>query len=159
MPLRQGEKVITVEGYFVKILGLSGGAGEDPLLLGLEVTGIGLRAGVPASHVTALGTVLVTPNLRAVAAIRACIGRRCGSSDDGFSGLPAAWHRAAGGGQSQRLKSFEARLTAAKATVTQHSAETATFKDQLILEGGSFRSEPEELSFRLSFSMVPSRTR
>jgi hypothetical protein len=46
-------------------VGLYGGAGEDPLLLDLEVTSIGLRAGIPASQVRALGTVLVTPNRRA----------------------------------------------------------------------------------------------
>ena len=58
MPLCRGGKVITEEGYLAKIVRLSGGAGEDPLLLELEVTGIGLRKGVPASQVTALGTVL-----------------------------------------------------------------------------------------------------
>jgi len=56
MPLRKGEKVITEEGYFAKIVDLSGGAGEDDLMLDLEVTGIGLRAGVPASQVRALET-------------------------------------------------------------------------------------------------------
>ena len=89
MPLRQGGKVITEEGYFAKIVGLSGGAGEDPPLLELEVTGIGLCAGVPASQVTALGTVTTVgqgaEGPRAVAAVRAAPRphRRPGSRSQG----------------------------------------------------------------------------
>ena len=47
--LRIGGRVVTQDGFFAKIVGLSG---QDPLLLDLEVVGIGLRAGVPVSQVT-----------------------------------------------------------------------------------------------------------
>ena len=47
--LRIGGRVVTQDGFFAKIVGISG---QDPLLLDLEVVGIGLRAGVPVSQVT-----------------------------------------------------------------------------------------------------------
>ena len=50
--LRIGGRVVTQDGFFAKIVGVSC---EGPLLLDLEVAGIGLRAGVPASQVTASG--------------------------------------------------------------------------------------------------------
>ena len=62
--LRRNERVVTEEGFFAKIKGLSG---EDLLLLDLEVTGIGLRAGVPASQVTAL----IPPSDRRASVLRA----------------------------------------------------------------------------------------
>jgi hypothetical protein len=48
---RVGERVVTQDGFFAKIVGVSC---EDTLLLDLEVAGIGLRAGVPASQVTTI---------------------------------------------------------------------------------------------------------
>ena len=49
--LRVGGRVVTRDGFFAKIVGLSGDD-KDAQLLDLEIAGIGLRAGVPASQVT-----------------------------------------------------------------------------------------------------------
>lgn len=51
-PLRVGEQVVTKDGFFAKIVSmvLSDLDGQ-PLLLDLEIAGIGLRAGVPVSQV------------------------------------------------------------------------------------------------------------
>lgn len=46
---RVGERVVTQDGFFAKIVGVSC---EEPLLLDLELAGIGLRAGIPAVQVT-----------------------------------------------------------------------------------------------------------
>ncbi len=50
--LRVGGRVVTRDGFFAKIVGLSGGGDANTQLLDLEIAGIGLRTGVPASHVT-----------------------------------------------------------------------------------------------------------
>ena len=48
---RIGGRVVTQDGFFAKIVGVTGGV-QGPLLLDLDVAGIGLRQKTPASLVT-----------------------------------------------------------------------------------------------------------
>ena len=88
---RVGERVVTQDGFFAKIVGVSC---EDTLLLDLEVAGIGLRAGVPASQVTASGrrssllsAVRPTKSDEAARDFKMRLGLRIAAGPDAFFAL------------------------------------------------------------------------